>query len=97
MGRADEVFLLFGGGFGARMEVVPCTSDVKAVFSGRGGKAGPARVVDLGLSSCERDGPKDADPGNVSELPSARAPLSSFSTAAAGRSPAAWILSATAG
>ena len=66
LGRVDEVFaemfLLFGGGFYARMEVVPGTSDVRAVFSGRGGKADSARTVDFELSSCGCGGLEDADP-----------------------------------
>lgn len=66
LGRVDEVFaemfLLFGGGFRARMEILPDASDVRAVFSPRVGDAGFGEAVDFELSSCECGGLEDADP-----------------------------------
>ena len=66
LGRVDEVFaemfLLFGGAFRARMEILPAASDVREVFSPRTGDAGFGEAVDFELSSCECGGLEDADP-----------------------------------
>ena len=100
LGRVDEafaeMFFLFGRGFGARMEVVPGTSDVREVFSGREEKADSAGAIDFELSSCECGRLEYANPAKhigTSVCTSSSAACS----AEAGRLPATWILSTTAG